>query len=73
MDILGTLATIYVALAVLAMLRTVAEGIRGPDATLLGTLTGCLLSILWLPVFIVFIVLQIRQSGPEDNGRSHLF
>ncbi len=69
MDVLALLAAVYVAIAILAVLKTLAEGVSSPKASLRGTLTGCFLCFFWLPMFVVFAVMQAMRADTATSDR----
>lgn len=69
MDVLTWLLAIYVAIALLAVLRTIIEGIRSPSASVLGTIAGCILCLFWLPMFVVFATQSATRTDTANSGQ----
>ena len=69
MDVLALLAAVYVAIAIVAVLETLAGGVNSPKAGLRGTLTGCFLCLFWLPMFVVFAVMQAMRDDTATSDR----
>lgn len=66
MTTLTILTTVYLAIAVLAMIRTLSEASRSSDATLLGTVLGCLVCLAWLPILLVVAITRSVQPKVRD-------
>ena len=69
MDVLALLLAVYLVIALLAVLKTITEGIRSSSASVLGTIAGCFLCLFWLPMFIVFAAQSAFGSDTADSGQ----
>ena len=69
MDVLALLSAIYVAIAIFAILRTIAEGISSPEAGLFGTLAGCVLCLFWLPLFLALVAMRAMSAKSAGFSR----